>query len=197
LLYTFFKREQKKIDLKSCYFLITKKMTTRNHYKRIVIGKNGLNYVEGMAECGQKRIFKRRDTPKKWGMICFAPRVAQGVYDDGADNKTSYWNVGFVSKSNKTPLHMHRSMDGNFAWNHKPTPYWFCRTRNWMPYWGKATKQRAELVKEIRTYWVNKWYSETVPEIKKALVETTPLPKDVIDFVMPEYFEYPYEIKSF
>jgi hypothetical protein len=170
-------------------------MTTRSHYKRIVIGKNGENYVEGMVEYG-KRIFERRDSPKKWGMVCFAPRVAEGVYDDGGDNKTSYWNIGFVSNENKELYPFPLIGGKNFAWCAKPTPYWFCRTRTWMPYWGDATKQRAKLVEEVRAFWAEKWYTETVPEIKKALVETTPLPKDIIDFVMPEYFEYPYEIKS-
>ena len=152
--------------------------------------------MEGMVEYGNEQVFGKRDSPKKWGMICFAPRVAQGVYDDGADNKTSYWNIGFVSDP-FGELYSFPSLVGkNFAWCTKPTPYWFCRTRNWMPYWGKATKQRRELVNEIRTYWSNKWCTETVPEIKKVLVETTPIPKDVVEFVLPEYFEYPYEIKS-
>ena len=84
--------------------------------------------------------------------------------------------------------------------SHNPTPYYFCsarNSRNCMPNWGKETKQRAKLVMEIRAFWAERWYSETVPEIKKALVETTPIPKDIVDFVLPEYFEYPYEIKSF
>ena len=81
----------------------------------------------------------------------------------------------------------------------KLTPYFFCsarNSRNCMPKWGKATKQRAKLVREIRAFWANKWYGETVPEIKKVLVETTNLPEDVIE-MLPEYFAYPYEIKSF
>ena len=173
-------------------------MTTRSHYTRFVIGKSGENYVEGMVEYG-KRIFEKGDSPKKWGMVCFAPRLDErdGAYDDGGDNKSSYWNIGFVSDEYKE-LYSFPSMEGkNFAWCTKPTPYWFCRTRNWMPYWGKATKRRAKLVKEIRAFWAEKWYTETVPKIKNALVETTPIPKDIVDFVLPEYFEYPYEIKSF
>jgi hypothetical protein len=169
-------------------------MSTRRNYNKVVIGKN---YVEGMVECGQNRVFQKQDSPKKWKMTCFAPRVAEGVYDDGYDNKTSYWNVGFVSDHFKE-LYSFPSIEGvNFAWCAKPTPYWFCRTRNWMPYWGDATKQRRELVKEIRSFWANKWCTEIVPEMKKALIETTNLPPDVVEFVMPELFEYPYEIKSF
>jgi len=77
--------------------------------------------------------------------------------------------------------------------------YWFCparNLRNCMPKWGKATKQRSKLVKEIRAFWANKWCVETVPEIKKALLKTTPLPEDIVE-ILPEYFEYPYEIKRF
>jgi len=172
-------------------------MANRVLYNHFVIGTNGENYVEGMVEYGGAKIFERKDSPKKWGMTCFAERTAEGVYDDGADNKTSYWNIGFVSDE-FNELYSFPSMEGkNFVWCTKPSPYWFCRTRKWMPYWGKATEQRAELVQAIRAYWVNKWYSETVPEIKKALIEATNLPKDIIEFVLPEYFEYPYEIKSF
>ena len=79
------------------------------------------------------------------------------------------------------------------------TPYYFCaarNSRNCMPKWGKATKRHAKLVREIRAFWANKWYGETIPEIKKVLVETTNLPEDVIE-MLPEYFAYPYEIKSF
>lgn len=161
-------------------------MANRALYNKFVIGKMGEKYVEGMVEYGGAKIFEKKDSPKKWGMTSF-----------GADNKTSYWNIGFVSDE-FNELYSFPSMEGkNFAWCTKPSPYWFCRTRKWMPYWGKATAQRAELVQAIRAHWVNKWYSEIVPEIKKALIETTNLPKDVIEFVMPEYFEYPYEIKSF
>jgi len=182
-------------------------MATRFHYKQIIIGRH---YTEAMAECGQNRIFEKRDSPEKWGMSCFAPRVAEGVYDDGADNKTSFWNIGFVSDK-FGELSLFPSMVGkNFAWCITPSPYWFCRTRKWMPYWGEATTQRAALMTDIRTFWRHKWYDEIIPEIKNALVEITlvavdkhgrkqrrpALPKDVIDFVLPEYFEYPYEIKS-
>jgi hypothetical protein len=169
-------------------------MTTRRNYNKLVIGKN---YVEGMVECGRKRVFGKRDSPKKWGMSCFAPRVAEGVYDDGADNKTSWWNIGFVSDE-FGELHLFPSVVGkNFAYCINPTSYWFCRKRKWMPYWGRATKQRSKLVKEIRAFWANKWCVETLPAMKKALADTTSIPDDILEFVMPEYIEYPYEIKRF
>ena len=171
-------------------------MANRSFYNRVVIGKNGENYIEGMVEDG-KRIFEKGDSPKKWGMICFAPPLDErdGAYD-GGDNKSSYWNIGFVSDEHKE-LHTFPSIEGNFAWCTRPSPYWFCRKRTWMPYWGEATKQRAKLVREIRAFWAKKWCEETVPGIKTALLEKTPIPKDIIDFVLPDYFEYPYEIKNF
>ena len=82
----------------------------------------------------------------------------------------------------------------------KPIGFWSSSTittsRNCMPKWGKETENRANLVKEIRAYWVEKWFSKTVPAIKKALLQSTRLPEDIVEF-LPEYFEYPYEIKSF
>ena len=70
----------------------------------------------------------------------------------------------------------------------------WCREANWLPCWGEKTKKRANLMKELRNYWLNKWFSKIVPEIKKTLIETTPIPEDVINF-LPEYFEYPYQTK--
>ena len=96
--------------------------------------------------------------------------------------------------------------------NYELTPYYlryFCATRmggktcaarnlrNCIPKSAlKRMRLRAKLVREIRAFWANKWYGETIPEIKKALVETTNLPEDVIE-MLPEYFAYPYEIKRF
>jgi len=172
-------------------------MANRSYYNRFVIGKTGENYVEGMTEYGQKRVFKKRDSPKNWGMSCFAKRTAMGVYDDGRNNKTSFWNIGFVSDE-YNELHSFPSIEGkNFAYCAKSSPYWFCRTRNWMPYWGKATKQRAELVKEIRAYWAKKWCTQILPEMKKAIMSSTPIPEDVYDEHFANIFEYPYEIKRF
>ena len=172
-------------------------MATRKHYNKFVIWQKGGNYVEGMVEYGGKRVFGKNDSPKKWGMSCFAPRVAEGVYDDGADNKTSYWNVGFVSDEFGELSSFPSVVGKNFAWCGNPTQYWFCRTRKWMPYWGRATKQRSKLVNEIRAFWANKWCVETLPAMKKALADTTSIPDDILEFVMPEYIEYPYEIKRF
>jgi len=55
-----------------------------------------------------------------------------------------------------------------------------------IPCWGKATKNRAELMNELRSYWK-----------KKVILETTPLPEDVVN-LLQEYCgrnwgnKYPY-----
>ena len=157
-------------------------MATHNQYKRFVIGKNEQYYVEGMTEYGQNRVFKGQDTPAKWGMRCF-----------GSSDHATYWNIGFVSNKSCS---LSSTKAQYFAWCDKPSQYWFCRTRNWMPYWGEETKRRAQLVAEIRALWAKKWFEEIIPEIKKALISTTPLPRDIVDFVLPKYFAYPYEIKK-
>jgi len=172
-------------------------MATHHQYKRFVIGKNGVNYVEGMIEYGRDHVFLKKDGPKKWGMSCFGKMSAaeMSALSDG-DKKTSYWNLGFVSDE-YDELYLFPSMEGkNFAWCTKPTPYWFCRKRNWMPYWGKATKQRHELMNEMRAYWMNKWYGKTIPEIKHWLLKANPGLPEVIIGGLPEYFEYPHQVKT-
>lgn len=67
---------------------------------------------------------------------------------------------------------------------------------SWMPYWGNATKQRAQLGKEIRAYWAHKWCTKTLPEMKKAILDSTPIPEDVYDEHFAGIFEYPHEIKN-
>ena len=62
------------------------------------------------------------------------------------------------------------------------------------PRWGKITKKRAELMNEFRSYWKNKWFNETIPEIKKVILETTFLPEDVVN-MLQEYYQYPYQTK--
>ena len=50
-------------------------------------------------------------------------------------------------------------------------------------------------MKEIRAYWVNDWFGKTIPEIKNVLLETTKLIPDIVN-ELPNYLEYPYQIKS-
>jgi len=48
---------------------------------------------------------------------------------------------------------------------------------------------------EMRAYWCNRWFNEIIPDIKQILVELTPLPEDIV-CIIPEYFEYPYEVTN-
>ena len=162
------------------------KMSTCHQYNNIVIGRN---YVEGMLETvPQKRLFNVRDTPRKWAMTLFS-----------RGRRSIFWNIGYVSDRQNELVSMSKSVDYSkayFSYCRDPEPYWWCRDRIWMPYWGEATNQRAILMKELRTFWQNKWFNETIPAIKKVLVETTRLCEDVVE-LLPDYFEYPYEIKSY
>ena len=85
----------------------------------------------------------------------------------------------------------------------RPSLYWNnsasyvdkkCQDGDWMPFWGDLTKTRATLMKEMRSYWVDKWFGKMIPRIKNAIKETTILPEDIIE-ELPHYFEYPYQIK--
>jgi len=61
-----------------------------------------------------------------------------------------------------------------------------------MPDWGNLTKKRSKLMTEMRIFWKNKWdMRPMISEIKKVILETTPLPEDVVNLLL-EYFEYPY-----
>lgn len=151
-------------------------MSTPHHYKQYVIGRN---YTQGI--CVRNIVFKNGDSPKKWGMRPFQTPEA------------TFWNIGFVSDLINEPTGRPSVVVETIG----DSPYCFCRTRNWLPYWGKATKQHAELVKEIRAYWAYKWCTKTLPEMRKAIMDSTPIPEDVYDEHFANIFEYPYEIKSF
>ena len=62
------------------------------------------------------------------------------------------------------------------------------------PRWGTITKRCAELMNELRSYWKNKWFNETIPEIKKVILDTTLIPEDVVN-MLQEYYQYPYQTK--
>ena len=55
-------------------------------------------------------------------------------------------------------------------------------------------KMNANVMCEIRRYWMNQWFSNIIPEIKNVLKECTPIPEDIIDDIS-FYFEYPYQKK--
>jgi hypothetical protein len=168
-------------------------MTDAYDYVRYVIQ----NHRRGMIRYTiGEQLFDRKDKSENWGM--------KKVALSGA---VTYWEVGWLHRGQPAfqinpdcglslAAASLRSRSSYFSPRiMPPTKYWWCRDSDWFPYWGKETKNRANLVKEIRMYWVNKWFSETVPEIKKILLETTPLPEDIVN-LLPEYFEYPHQTKA-
>ena len=150
-------------------------MASEHQYKRFVIGRN---YIGSELVGGTQPAFNDKpnynDDPKKWEMILMT------VFS------TSYWKVGYINDRIKNQTAQHDSV--------LPL-YWWCRNGDWLPYWGKSTKKRAQLMKEIRAYWVNDWFGKTIPEIKNVLLETTKLIPDIVN-ELPNYLEYPYQIKT-
>ena len=147
------------------------------------------NYRRGMIGYAVgEQLFDRKDKSENWNM--------RKVAVSGTD---TWCEVGWLHRSHIDFQAIHPA---NVEVCHPyfyprfmpPGKYWWCRDADWVPYWGKATEKRANLMKEIRAYWMNKWFSETVPEIKETLLKTTPLPEDVVN-LLPEYFEYPHQTK--
>ena len=146
------------------------------HYRRGIMEKNQIS---------EENLFYKHDTPINWNM--------KKIASTGADA----WEVGYIYRSQLQSYPDHRMPISSYFFPRitPPQKYWWCRNGNWMPYWGEETKKRQNLAKEIRAFWMNKWFGETIPEIKKTILETTNLPEDIVEF-LPRYFEYPYEIKS-
>ena len=159
-------------------------MANAYDYSKHVVG----NYRRGMIGYSVgEQLFDRKDKGENWDM--------RKVAVSGAD---TFWEVGWLHRG-------HLAFQGNpanvgFGPSYfyprfmPPGKYWWCRDADWVPYWGKATEKRSNLMKEMRAYWMNKWFGETVPEIKKTLLKTTPLPEDVVN-LLTEYFEYPHQTK--
>ena len=166
------------------------KMTTPRSYKKYVVGRH---YRLGLVQLPHERQtrdswpFKPSDRPEKWNMIHF-------------NSDEHFWKAGYIYRGlaayQLNPDRIGFTQDYYLTRKHPPLKYWWCRDGDWLPFWGIATKQRSDLVKEIRSFWRNKWFCDMIPNIKKALIDSTPLPKDVVEFVLPEYFEYPYQTKN-
>ena len=153
-------------------------------YSKHVVG----NYRRGMIGYAVgEQLFDRKDKGENWDM--------RKVAVSGED---TFWEVGWLHRGQLAfqinPANVGFGPSYFYPRIMPPTKYWWCRDADWVPYWGKATEKRSNLMKEMRAYWMNKWFSETVPEIKKTLLETTPIPEDVVNF-LPEYFEYPHQTK--
>jgi len=143
-----------------------------------------------------EQLFDGKDKGENWNM--------RKVAVSGTD---TFWEVGWLYRKKRdlkltTPFAFETNNDligynsapYFYPRSMPPTKYWWCRDADWVPYWGKATENRANLMKEIRTYWMNKWFGEIIPEIKNTLLKTTSLPEDVVN-LLPEYFEYPHQTK--
>jgi hypothetical protein len=137
-----------------------------------------------------ENLFERKDNGDNWDMRKMA---ISGV--------ETFWEVGWLHRDPRCelafqidPSNVGFSPSYFYPRVQPPPKYWWCRDADWLPYWGKLTEKRANLMKELRTHWMNKWFGKTVPEIKKTILETTPIPEDIVE-ILPEYFEYPYQTK--
>jgi len=154
-------------------------MAGPKEYMEYVIG---LNYstqpTHVLVSVGVECVFKDTDTPENWGMRCI-----------WATDRESMWSAGCIQTLNPPSMSEEEGDELLFK------PYWWCRQKHWLPLWGNATKQRAKLMTEMRAYWANKWFSDTIPKIVKALIDATTLPVDVIN-LLPPYFAYPHQMKK-
>jgi len=155
-----------------------KKYVTKNHQRGMVSVK-GMTFQNSFNDLITPPIFERRDNGRNWDMRQVACDCSGNIFLE----------VGWLQADNSPDIDIDPYLEKNMI-----NKYWWCREANWLPYWGKETKKRANLMKDIRNYWLNKWFSKIVPEIKKTLLETTPIPEDIVNF-LPEYFEYPYQTK--
>ena len=144
-------------------------MTTPRDYLNNVVGRTGIHrfhpsdnghYRRGMLE--ETELFQGNDTPDKWNMR----RIA-------TSGPNEFWEVGYIHRGTlayaNDPSHIGFTPSYFYARLSPAPSYWWCRDGDWLPFWGSATQHRADLGKELRAYWMNKWFGETVPEIKLVL----------------------------
>jgi len=155
-------------------------MASPHNYMRYVLPHHGVGWITTSVAGDGPKLFQSSDCPEKWNM------------KKGGDGVCGIWTVGYIWRSFEDVC---PCGDGGAVLGVQPQPkYWWCRDADWLPYWGEATKLRADICVELRAYWVDKWFGTTVPEIKRAILETTKLVPDIVE-ELPQYFEYPYEIK--
>ncbi|MEE8389378.1 MAG: hypothetical protein V3S14_01090, partial [Anaerolineae bacterium] len=102
----------------------------------------------------------------------------------------TFWDVGYVCS-----LDPRRRGLGLADYYYQPLvydKYWWCRECHWLPYWGKATCMRRDLMSELRDYWCNRWHNRAIPNIKAAIRDTTRMPEDVIG-LLPAFIGCPYD----
>ena len=161
-------------------------MSSQNEYQLHVISNYYTVGIIWSKKNMSNQLTTQNDCPKNWNMLrleCAQDRP--------------WWKCGYINNRNvfSNPL----SVAEQLRWDERHlvgiTPYWWCRDGDWLPYWGKKTEMRAQLMKELRAYWVNEWFGKTIPKIKNILLETTKLIPDIVEEI-PTYFEYPYQIKT-
>ena len=128
-----------------------------NYNKYVVVGGHYKSTLLRRTHARQTRstwLFTPNDCPDKWNMENAGTRNG---------SRDTFWNVGYIHRYKHSRDHHLK--------------YWWCRYGDWIPLWDKSTKQRRDLMIEIRTFWVN-----------KIILETTPLPEDIVS-MLPEYLE--------
>jgi len=164
-------------------------MANEYEYKKYVISNY---YTEGVIVGCRFKVLNDHDHPQKWEMKCLATTTTLQPL-----TPESFWKIEYIN--NRNTFENPRSHPEELRWSQRHIVglelYWWCRDGDWLPYWNKSTKQRALLMKEIRTYWLREWLGKTIPTIKNILLETTKLIPDIVN-ELPNYLEYPYQTKD-
>ena len=62
--------------------------------------------------------------------------------------------------------------------------------------WTYLQENKAECMKELKNYWIARWYGKDLPKIRETLMkELICLPEVVVDIIV-EHLPYPYGIKK-
>jgi len=152
------------------------KMADAYDYMRYVLQHHQRGMI-GLA-IGEN-LFGAGDGPDAWNMKAVAYQGA-----------ATFWDVGYVCS-----LDPQRRGLGLADYYYQPLvydKYWWCRECHWLPYWGKATCMRRDLMSELRDYWCNRWHNRAIPNIKAAIRDTTRMPEDVIG-LLPAFIGCPYD----
>lgn len=157
-------------------------MSSEYEYNKYVVG--GGHFRRGMIDV--LGVEHTSHNPKKWNMRRFA-----------MSGTAVFWEVGYIHRG--TLAYQSNPVDTSpsffFPRTSPPLPLWWCRDGDWLPFWGESTRLHAALTKEVRGYWINKWFGSQIPQIKQSIKESTNLPEDIIED-LSDYFEYPYQIKK-
>ena len=153
-------------------------MSTSLKYKKYIV--DGGRYRKGLIRRPHVRqtriswIFKPSDCPDKWNM--------KRVLDNAGyawSGRDIFWAVGYIHRGQlayqRNPNRIGITPSFYLPRTQPPPKYWWCRDGDWIPFWGVSTKQRCNLMKELRTFW-----------IKKVMLKTTNLPEDIIG-ILPNY----------